>query len=263
MEAKPSEKVIGPNSIGGTNSDASSAYQDTTQSLAGSHADATAAIALTGGDGINSAAINDAPLRILVTRRTDRDRIISVQYLLSWLGYVAPQKFSGRLGKATVTAIKAFQKENGLPETGAFTADLAKKVYEVAGKDEPPDAHLFVRQNFKAVFDTPVAIRDPDRMLGMHVFTATFAPGERNARWMAISLEGDAIASLDRIEIPGDIRQSIADKLTSGSSLIISDESKYSAILPEGGDFIVLAKSTRCGGGEVQARGEASCGGKT
>ena len=93
-----------------------------------------------------------------------------------------------------------------MPETGAFTADLAKKVYEVAGKEEPPDGHLFVRQDFKPVFDTPVAIRDPEHMLGMHVFTAIFAPGERNARWMAISLEGDAMAALDRIEIPEDIR---------------------------------------------------------
>ncbi len=162
-----------------------------------------------------------------------------MQYLLSSMGYLAPQKFSGRLGNATVAAITAFQKANGMPETGAFTADLAKKVYEVAGKEEPPDGHLFVRQDFKAVFDTPVAIRDPERMLGMHVFTAIFAPSERNPRWMAISLEGDAMAALDRIEIPQDIHMRIADKLTPGSSLIISDESKDSAILPHGGDFIV------------------------
>ena len=185
-----------------------------------------------------------APLRILITRRTERDRTISVQYLLSSLGYLAPQKFSGRLGNATVTAVKAFQRANGMPETGALTADLAKKVYEVAGKEQPPDGHLYVRQDFKAVFDTPVAIREPERMLGMHVFTAIFAPGEPNARWMAISLEGDAMAVVDRIEIPEGTRQSIADKLTPGSSLIISDESKNSAILPKGGDFIVLAKST-------------------
>ena len=186
-----------------------------------------------------------APLRILITRRTKRDRTISVQYLLSSMGYLAPQKFSGRIGNATVTAVKAFQKANGMPETGALTADLANKVYEMAGKEEPPNGHLFVRRDFKAVFDTPVAIRDPKRMLGMHVFTAIFAPGEPNARWMAISLEGDAMAALDRIDIPQDIRTSIADKLTPGSSLIISDESKDLAILPDGGDFIVLAKSTR------------------
>ena len=69
------------------------------------------------------------------------------------MGYLASQKFSGRLGNATVTAIKGFQKANGMPETGAFTADLAKKVYEVAGKEEPPDGHIFVRQDFKPVFD--------------------------------------------------------------------------------------------------------------
>ena len=161
------------------------------------------------------------------------------------MDYLAPQKFSGRLGNATVSAIKAFQKANGMPETGAFTANLAKKVYEVAGREEPPDGHLFVRHDFKPVFDTPVAIRNPDEMLGMHVFTAIFAPGDPNARWMAISLEGDdALSALNRIEIPDDIRQSIEGKLTPGSSLIISDESKDSAILPDGGDFIVLAKST-------------------
>ena len=186
-----------------------------------------------------------APLRILVTRRTERDRIISVQYLLSSMGYLAPQKFSGRLGDATVTAIKAFQKANGTPETGAFTPDLAKKVYEVAGREEPPVGHLFVRQDFKPVFDTPVVIRNPENVLGMHVFTALFASDDLNARWMAISLEGeDALSALDRIEIPNDIRQSIEDKLTPGSSLIISDEGKDSAIIPDGGDFIVLAKST-------------------
>ena len=46
------------------------------------------------------------------------------------MGYLTPQRFSGRVGDATVSAIKAFQKANGMPETGAFTAGLAKKVYE-------------------------------------------------------------------------------------------------------------------------------------
>jgi peptidoglycan hydrolase-like protein with peptidoglycan-binding domain len=184
-----------------------------------------------------------APLRILVTRRTERDRIISVQYLLSSMGYLESQKFSGRLGNATVAAIKNFQKANGLTETGTYTAGLAKKVYEVAGKDEPPTGHLFVRQDFKAVFDTPIPLSNPKYMLGMHVFTALFAPGDRNAQWMVMSLEGDAVAALDRVEIPDDIRARIEDQLTPGSSLIISDESKDSAILPDGGDYIVLARS--------------------
>ncbi len=57
-----------------------------------------------------------APLRILVTRRTQRDRIIGVQHIFAELGYLMPQDFDGTLGKATVSAIKQFQKANGMPE---------------------------------------------------------------------------------------------------------------------------------------------------
>ena len=167
-----------------------------------------------------------------------------MQYLLSSRGYLPPQKFSGRLGTATVGAIKAFQKANGMNETGAFTDDLVQKIYQVAGQEEPPSGHIFVRQEYRAVFDAPITFRNPEQSLGMHLFSALFGFGESTTQWMAISLEGDAIAALDRIEIPADIREKISEKLTPGSSLIIGDESKDSAILPDGGDFIVLAKYT-------------------
>jgi peptidoglycan hydrolase-like protein with peptidoglycan-binding domain len=64
------------------------------------------------------------------------------------MGYLAPQKFSGRLGQATVSAIKAFQKANGMRETGTFTDDLVKKVYEVAGKEEPPEGLSSLGRDF-------------------------------------------------------------------------------------------------------------------
>jgi uncharacterized protein YjbI with pentapeptide repeats/lipoprotein-anchoring transpeptidase ErfK/SrfK len=187
-----------------------------------------------------------APLRILVTRRTQLDRIIGTQYLLASLGYLRPQNFSGRLGKETLTAIKAFQKANGLRETGAFSDDLAKKIHEVAGKAEPPEGHLFVRQDFRRVFDVPIAFRNPEQTLGTHIFTAMgFAPGSAKAEWMALSLEGgDSASVLDRVEIPDDVRRTISERLTPGSSLIVADTSVNSAILPEGDDFLVLAKVT-------------------
>ena len=71
-----------------------------------------------GSDADGDAVANQAPLRILVTHRTERDRIIAVQYLLLSMGFLTPQNFSGRIGAETVVAIKAFQKANGLPETG-------------------------------------------------------------------------------------------------------------------------------------------------
>ena len=43
----------------------------------------------------------------------------------------------------------------GCPRPAAFNDELVKKVYEVAGKGEPPVGHLFVRQEFGRVFDAP------------------------------------------------------------------------------------------------------------
>ena len=114
---------------------------------------------------------SDAPLRMLVTRRTAHDRVMAVQYMLADLGYLARQNFIGNLGPATGNAIRAFQKANGLPATGAFTDELVSQVYRAAGKTEPPEGHLFVRQGFKRVFDLPISFRDPAVSLGTHVFT--------------------------------------------------------------------------------------------
>lgn len=204
------------------------------------------------GAGTKAAAIqaaeprSTAPLRILVTRRTQSDRIIGVQKILSEMGYLEVQKFDGTLGKATANAIKVFQRNNGMPETGAFNEDLVTKVYEVAGKGEPPIGHLFVRQEFGRVFDGPVTFKDPETPLGTHIFTALkFAPGETKTQWMTISLQGgDSTAVLDRIVIPADLRQKISERLTPGSSLIIGDTAINTASLTKGADFLVWAKDT-------------------
>ncbi len=204
------------------------------------------------GAGAKAAAIqaaeprSTAPLRILVTRRTQSDRIIGVQKLLSEMGYLEAQDFDGTLGKATASAIKAFQKANGMAETGTFNEDLVKKVYEVAGKGEPPVGHLFVRQEFGRLFDGPVTFKDPETPLGTHIFTALkFAPGDTKTQWITISLQGDdSTAVLDRIEIPADLRQKISERLTPGSSLIIGDTAINTATLTKGSDFLVWAKDT-------------------
>ena len=162
----------------------------TTSEDARSHAIDPSMTSNTGGPaGAKNHSIS--PLRILVTRRTKRDHIIGVQRMLSSLGYLKPQKFTGRLGKETVTAIKAFQRANDMRETETFTDDFAKKVYEVAGKEEPAEGHLFVRQDFRRVFDVPVVLRRSNQPLGTHIYTAMkFETGDIRANWMAISVEG-------------------------------------------------------------------------
>jgi uncharacterized protein YjbI with pentapeptide repeats/peptidoglycan hydrolase-like protein with peptidoglycan-binding domain len=194
----------------------------------------------------DSESLAPAPLRILITRRTPRDQMISLQNALCSLGYLKRQNFDGTFGKATVAAIRAFQNANGLAETGAVNSDLLKKVYQAGGKPEPAEGHLFVRQGFARVFDVPIAFRQPSQPLGTHVYTAlNFSPGDTKARWIAFSVEGgDAAGMLDRLEIPEDVRRLISEILTPGSSLIVADTSENSAILPKGDDFLVWAKES-------------------
>jgi peptidoglycan hydrolase-like protein with peptidoglycan-binding domain len=158
--------------------------------------------------------------------------------------FISSQNFDGTFGNETAAAIAAFQKANRLTETGALNSDLVKKVYAAAGKPEPPEGHIFVRQGFNRVFDAPIALRQPSQPLGTNLYTAlNFAPGDSKTRWVAFSLEGgDPATALDRLEIPDEVRQKISENLTPGSSLIVAETSVDSAILPDGDDFLVWAK---------------------
>jgi peptidoglycan hydrolase-like protein with peptidoglycan-binding domain len=197
-----------------------------------------------GNDPIVTDASSATALRILVTRRTLRDRLISLQYTLSEMGYLARQNFTGIIGRQTRAAIRSFQKANNLPETGALTKELAAAIYQAAGKEEPPAGHLFVRLGYSRLFDAPIAFSDPDRSLGTHVLThMNPSPGEGEIAWLAMSLEGgDSASALDRLQIPDELRLKLAAVLTPGSTFIIGDISLDTAILPDGDDFIVLTK---------------------
>jgi peptidoglycan hydrolase-like protein with peptidoglycan-binding domain len=186
------------------------------------------------------------PLRILITRRTNRDGLREAQYMLAAMGYLEPQNFDGTFGTLTARAIKAFQEANDLPQTGAFTDEVEKKIYAAAGKEEPPQGHLFVRQKFASVLDVPVSFRNPDEPLGTHVFTVMhIEQGATKAQWMGINLNDgeDSTAVLDRIEIPDELRRNLSERLTPGSSMIVADTAINSATLPKGADFLVWDSS--------------------
>jgi hypothetical protein len=95
---------------------------------------------------------------------------------------------------------------------------------------------LYVRRNthkpwadggevFDASIEAAVTIRDPDRPIGTHVFTAMARSGT-GLRWTAVTIdEGDnAKDALDRITIPQDVLDRIAPTAVPRSSIIVSDE---------------------------------------
>src|SRR3979490_2863928 len=83
---------------------------------------------------------------------------------------------------------------------------------------------LYVRRGFEAILEAPLTIRNPDRPIGTHVFTAGVG-AEGGLRWTAVTIDsGDnAQAGLARVRIQQDVRDRIAPTAWPKSSLIISD----------------------------------------
>ena len=110
---------------------------------------------------------------------------------------------------------------------------------------------LVAKLGFAQVLDVPVTIVEPGRPLGTHVLTATaFTDGEKTLRWNSVTLkpsetaqysrrkkrrhddeapvqaaghDADAAIALERIEIPKETSELLAELMKPGSSFIISD----------------------------------------
>jgi lipoprotein-anchoring transpeptidase ErfK/SrfK len=95
---------------------------------------------------------------------------------------------------------------------------------------------LYVRRNthkpwpdggevFDATIEVPVTIRNPNKPIGTHVFTAVGRNGA-SLRWTAVTIDNgdDAKDALDRITIPQNVLDRIAPTALPRSSIIVSDE---------------------------------------
>jgi hypothetical protein len=138
------------------------------------------------------------------------------------------------------------------------------------------DGKIYVRQNFAPMFDAPVTITPSDRPLGTHVFTAEADKNSKDDfRWSVVSLPAiahntervhlrerpsrerpvrvdatsrlapvpdSAADALDRISLPEDVMTKIADSLSAGDSIVISDQGIAGGETGEGTDFIVTLR---------------------
>jgi hypothetical protein len=164
----------------------------------------------------------------------------------------------------------------GTEKASAAKPDAAapKRAGQIAVFISRKDSKLYVRQNFAPLFDVPVTIAPSDRPLGTHVFTAEVDKSDTNVlHWSVVSLptptrnaerrdedervsrrrkmtgaiemkapapEPDSPAeALDRLTIPADARARIAEALSTGSSIIVSDQGIAGGETGEGTDFIV------------------------
>jgi peptidoglycan hydrolase-like protein with peptidoglycan-binding domain len=205
---------------------------------------------------------NIKPVRVLITRATDKDRATTVQAMLNRLGYDAGP-VDGVVSTRTRLAIKAYQEIHSLPTTGEMAPAFVASLYKVMNR-KVPTGWIYVRQDFKPVFDAPVEIANPEISLGTHFFTAGNANAAQNsASWYGVTLDNyipqktakrlgitsmsDASApdaaeqALARIDIPDDIRERIETMLGNGSSLTIADTGTESET-GLGTDFITITR---------------------
>jgi hypothetical protein len=133
------------------------------------------------------------------------------------------------------------------------------------------DGKLYVRQSLAPVFSVPVTIAPSDRPLGTHVFTAAIDKADgKIMQWSVVSMpargaahvdDGEkgarggkkgseveaklapvpdsAAEALDRIIIPADVTAWLGEALSSGSSLIVSDQGINQGETGEGTEFIL------------------------
>ena len=123
---------------------------------------------------------------------------------------------------AAKDALKAAEAKR--TETAAAARDAKLALEPVSVFISRKTKKLYVRRGF-ATIEVPIAIRDPDKPIGTHIFTAV-ARTDSGLRWTAVTIDdGDnAKDALDRITIPQDVLDRIAPTAAPRTSLIISDE---------------------------------------
>jgi hypothetical protein len=124
--------------------------------------------------------------------------------------------------KKAATAKAATEGKLALQPVSIYISRATRKLYVRRNTHKPwPDGG----EVFDASIEVPVTIRDPDKPIGTHVFTA-MARNEAGLRWTAVTIDegDDAKDALDRITIPQDLLDRIAPTALPRSSIIVSDE---------------------------------------
>jgi peptidoglycan hydrolase-like protein with peptidoglycan-binding domain len=211
-----------------------------------------------------NASEDDAPLRILITRRTHTEILMDLQRLMNRLGYDAGT-VDGIIGPSSRAAIRRFQQEHGLELTGAVDGNFSGALYDAAGLAAPQNGKLLVRRDFKPMFEAPIAIADGSTPLGTHlIVAANFDAHAGSTDWSGYTLENrisastralygidpeaddkiDLTATLSRITISDDLRDRLSGLLTPGSSIAIADSGtqRYTGWKT---DFVVNTKVDR------------------
>jgi hypothetical protein len=128
--------------------------------------------------------------------------------------------------KQAAAAKAANEAQLALEPVSVYISRATQKIYvrRDTHKRSPDGGEVF-----DATIEAPVTIRNPDKPIGTHVFTAVSRDDAglgAGLRWTAVTIDNgdDAKDALDRITIPQDVLDRIAPTALPRSSIIVSDE---------------------------------------
>ena len=148
--------------------------------------------------------------------------------------------------KKAAAIMAASEAKLALEPVSIFISRATQKLYVRRNTHKPaPDGGGEV---FDTSIEVPVTIRDPEKRIGTHVFTA-MARSEGPLRWSKVTIDGadDAKDALDRITIPQNVLDRVSPTALPGSSIVISDE-PLSAETNYRTEFVVVLNNQPQGG---------------
>ncbi len=144
---------------------------------------------------LQAPAADSAPISMLITRRT---RCVRKRH--RYPDPAEPARLCCRRGLMGWPVLRPFRPsmpsrrcgQRNLPVTrGLITDTLLKEVYAAAGRGEPPNGVIMVRQGFPGRSSRrPITIADPDLALGTHFFSLrSVDEAAGTADWLGVTLE--------------------------------------------------------------------------
>jgi len=152
--------------------------------------------------------------------------------------------------RKTVSDKAAIDAKLALEPVSIYISRATQKLYVRRNTHKPaPDGGGEV---FDTTIEAPVAIRNPGKRIGTHVFTAMArkdAGKDATLRWTAVTIDDadDAKDALDRITIPQNVLDRIGPTALPRSSIVVSDE-PLSAETNYRTEFVVVLSNQPQGG---------------
>jgi L,D-transpeptidase-like protein len=160
----------------------------------------------------------------------------------------------------TPAAFAAVQAWKAAIATGDLAAETVKesdrRLEPVSILFSKKEGRVFIRQDWKEVYEAPITFKDPDRAIGTHLFVAVDADADGKVKWSAISVPSGgmpsddaprnrskndksaepapaptpqadtAAAALERVELPDGVRERMAELVWTGAQVIVTDNAR-------------------------------------